>query len=304
MNWDSELKGFRTYLRLEKGLSPKSVEAYISDAGKLAQFASSELGGSSPMSMDLQKLRAFLSWLASIGISARSQARIISGIKAFYKYMVTEEMISRDPSHLLTSPRMPRKLPVVLSVEEINRILAAIDMSRTDGIRNKAMIETLYGSGLRVSELTALSISKIAFEGGYIRVTGKGNKERIVPLGGEARKQINLYIEHYRKTMKVRKDAEDKLFLNNRGGGISRVTVFKIIKELCRKASIKKNVSPHTFRHSFATHLVEGGADLRAVQEMLGHESIITTEIYTHLDREYLRDVILQFHPRSKMPRR
>lgn len=300
MRWQAEIKTFRTYLRLEKGLSEKSIEAYLGDVSKLAQFMESEHPEVSLGEVRLSHLRSFLTWLAGIGISARSQSRIISGIKAFFKYLVIEDILKTDPTELLESPKLSRKLPTVLSFEEINSMLAEIDMSKEEGQRNRAMLETLYGSGLRVSELVGLKRSHLLLDQDFIRVIGKGNKERIVPIGREAKKHIELYLVHYRKGREVVKGHEDILFLNRRGTGISRVMVFNIIKDLCKKAGIKKTVSPHTFRHSFATHLVEGGADLRAVQEMLGHESIITTEIYTHLDREFLRDVITQFHPRSK----
>lgn len=291
-------------MKLEKGLSQSSIQAYLMDVEKLDQFLEASSKDISLGKIELKDLLTFLNWITEIGISARSQARIISGIKAFFKYLLLEEVISNDPTELLESPKLSRKLPTVLSIEEINSMIAEIDLSKEEGQRNKAMLETLYGSGLRVSELIGLKLSHLMFEQGFVRVIGKGNKERIVPIGGEAKKQIDLYLKHYRNKMNVTKSAEDILFLNRRGNQLSRVSVFNIIKDLCKKAGIEKNVSPHTFRHSFATHLVEGGADLRAVQEMLGHESIITTEIYTHLDREYLRDVITQFHPRAKNSRK
>ena len=300
MRWSAEIKGFESYLRLEKGLSPKSIEAYLSDVTKLVQFLDAEKSEIALSTIKLDNLRKFLVWLAELGISARSQARIISGLKSFFSYLTMEDIIKGNPAELLEAPKLSRKLPTVLSLEEINALIDGIDLSKASGQRNKAMLETLYGSGLRVTELINLRISRLMLKEGFIRVVGKGDKERIVPMGSDSQKHIELYIEHYRSKMDVDKDSEDVLFLNHRGRKLSRVMVFTLIKDLCLKAGIKKVVSPHTFRHSFATHLVEGGADLRAVQEMLGHESIMTTEIYTHLDREYLRDAIIQFHPRSQ----
>lgn len=300
MRWSAEIKGFRSYLKLEKGLSQASISAYMADVVKLSQFIEMTAADKSLTDLKLSDLRLFLNWITELGISSRSQSRIISGIKSFFFYLLVEDIIQESPAELLESPKLSRKLPTVLNIDEINAMVAEIDMSKDEGQRNRAMIETLYGSGLRVSELTGLKISNLMMDHGFLKVVGKGNKERLVPMGGESRKQIKLYIVHVRNKLGVFKDDIDTLFLNRRGKALSRVMVFNIIKDLCRKAGIKKNVSPHTFRHSFATHLVEGGADLRAVQEMLGHESIITTEIYTHLDREYLRDVITQFHPRSK----
>ena len=300
MRWSAEIKGFESFLKLEKGLSPKSIEAYKADVNKLAQYLDATSVGKVLSELSLQDLRHFISDLAGMGISPRSQARIISGIKAFFNYLNLEEIIRGNPAELLEAPKMSRKLPVVLSLDEINSIVSAIDLSDEAGHRNRAMLETLYGSGLRVSELVSLKISKLMMEQGFIRVVGKGDKERIVPMGGESKKFIELYLDHYRKKRVAEASSEDILFLNQRGRALSRVYVFTLIKDLCLEVGIEKVVSPHTFRHSFATHLVEGGADLRAVQEMLGHESIMTTEIYTHLDRDYLRDVITQFHPRSK----
>lgn len=304
MRWQAEVNGFRNYLKLEKGLSSRSIEAYLADVRKLIQFLELNSEGIQLSDIKLLQLKDFLHEIAALGLSPRSQSRIISGVKAFFKYLLLEDLVGKDPSELLEAPKLSRKLPEVLSFEEITELFNAIDMSSNEGQRNRAMLETLYGSGLRVSELTGLHLSSILFDPGFIRVLGKGNKERLVPLGSESKKQIQLYINHVRNHMQISKKGEDILFLNRRGNPLSRVTVFNVIKDLCRKAGVDKNVSPHTFRHSFATHLVEGGADLRAVQEMLGHESIITTEIYTHLDREYLREVITQFHPRSKMNRK
>jgi len=301
VKWKAEINGFKTFLQLEKGLSSKSIEAYLGDVSKLAQYFESIQSDIILQDIQLNDLRDFIGEIAGIGLSARSQARIISGLKAFFDYLVLEDIVKESPTELLEAPKLSRKLPVVLSVEEINKIIAGIDLSSNEGQRNKAMLETLYGSGLRVTELINLRLSQLLSEQGFVKVIGKGDKERFVPLGGESRKQIELYITHYRNTLNIQKKDEDILFLNRRGAALSRVMIFTIVKDLCKKAGITKNVSPHTFRHSFATHLVEGGADLRAVQEMLGHESIITTEIYTHLDREYLRDVITQFHPRANL---
>jgi integrase/recombinase XerD len=232
-------------------------------------------------------------------MSARTQARVVSGIKGFYKYLLLENVMNTDPTTLLEAPKLGRKLPDTLNLDEINKIIDAIDLSSPEGQRNKAMLETLYSCGLRVSELVNLKISHLYFNDEFIKVTGKGDKERLVPIGSVAIKQINIYKDQIRCHLKIKKDQEDFLFLNRRGAKLSRVMVFTIIKQLAIKIGLKKHISPHTFRHSFATHLIEGGADLRAVQEMLGHESITTTEIYTHLDREYLRSAIIQFHPRS-----
>lgn len=254
-----------------------------------------------PQQIEQHHLQDFLKWITGSGMSARSQSRIISGLKGFYKYMLLENIIQKDPTELLESPKIGRKLPSTLHIHEINKIIDAIDLSKPEGERNKAILETLYGCGLRVSELTDLRISNLFFRDGFIKVTGKGDKERIVPIGRVAQKQIGIYLKSKRNLLPIVNGNEDILFLNRRGKKMTRVMVFTIIKDLVKKAGIRKSVSPHTFRHSFATHLVEGGADLRAVQEMLGHESITTTEIYTHLDREFLRSTILQFHPRSEV---
>ncbi len=293
------IKEFEGFLKLEKGLSPNSIEAYLSDLAKLDQYllsAGLELG---PEHLDQEQLGSFLVWISELGLSARSQARILSGIKAFYRYLLMEELIERDPTALLEGPRLGSQLPEVLTVSEIDRMLEKIDLSKPQGRRNKAMLETLYSCGLRVTELVGLQISGIFRAEGFIKVIGKGDKERLVPFSPRAIKEIDLYLAD-RNTLLIQPGNEDILFLNRRGRKLSRNMIFTIIKELARDAGIQKKVSPHTFRHSFATHLVEGGADLRAVQEMLGHESITTTEIYTHLDREYLREAIISFHPRSK----
>lgn len=300
MPWDTYKKNFSTYLRLEKSLSPHSVEAYMNDLARFQQFLEYKGKEISPGQVDYAMLTEFVHWTARLGLSARSQARMISGIKAFFKFLLLDDVITKNPAALLSSPRLGRKLPEVLAVEEIEAMLAAIDLSHPNGQRNKTIIEVMYGSGLRVSECVELKISDIFFRDEFIKVTGKGNKQRIVPLGSSAARQLKLYIEHSRKLMQVQKSYEDHVFLNNKGKKLSRVMIFLIIKDLTQKAGIKKIISPHTLRHSFATHLVEGGADLRAVQDMLGHESITTTEIYTHLDREYLRENLISYHPRGK----
>lgn len=299
MIWQSYIRGFKAFLQLEKSLSGNSVEAYIRDIQKLTQYL--ELIGmqSSPQELTLKHLKDFVKWVNELGMSARTQARVISGVKAFYKYLIMENMIRENPTELLESPRIGRKLPDTLSVEEIDRIINAIDRSKPEGERNKAMLETLYSSGLRVSELINLKISNLFFKEGFIRLIGKGDKERIVPIGRIAMKYMNIYLKDVRVHIPVKKGSEDILFLNRRGNKLSRNMIFMIIKSLAEKIGLNKKISPHTFRHSFATHLIEGGADLRAVQEMLGHESITTTEIYLHLNREYLRDAIMKYHPRA-----
>lgn len=295
--WQSLIKGFTAYLKLERSLSPNSVQAYIDDAQKLAQFA--ELRGPQTQPKDLTKkdLRLFIEWIVELGLGAHTQARIISGIKAFYKYLDKENLIELDPTEHLESPKLGRKLPDTLNNNEIEQLLNSIDRSKPEGERNKAIIETLYACGLRVSELTELLISNLYLKEGFIRVIGKGNKERLVPIHEEAIASINLYTAHIRRHISIKPGNEDILFLNRRGAKLSRVMVFYIIKDLAEKAGIRKSISPHTLRHSFATELVENGADLRAVQEMLGHSSITTTEIYTHLDRQFLKKTIEQFHP-------
>ncbi len=300
MNWQIYIKGFKTFLSLERSLSDNSIQAYLRDIEKLIQYM--ELNNLKLKVDDLEykHLKDFISWINKIGLSARSQARIISGIKAFYKYLLLEDIVSKNPTELLESPRIGRKLPDVLSIIEIDKIIAAIDLSREGGERNKAMLETLYGCGLRVSELISLQISNIYFNEGFIRIVGKGDKERLTPIGEIALKQIRIYLENIRSHQNIVTGQEDFLFLNKRGSKCSRVMVFMLIKDLVEKCGIKKKISPHTFRHSFATHLVDGGADLRAVQEMLGHESITTTEIYTHLDSNYLQATIQNHHPRYK----
>ncbi len=288
------------FLQLEKSLSANSIEAYTRDIDKLVRFMELQYDSLPPTRVELQHLTSFLAWVNELGLSARSQARIISGIKSFYKFLLLEDVIETDPTTLLETPRIGRKLPEVLNHEEVELILAEIDLSSPAGRRNKAILEVLYGCGLRVSELTELRLSHVYFDQEFIRVTGKGNKERLVPIGRIALKEIRNYLPDRNSLPRIERDHEDILFLNRRGRRLSRVMIFTIIKDLAAAAGIKKNISPHTFRHSFATELIDRGADLRAVQEMLGHESILTTEIYTHLDREFLRDAIIRFHPRSK----
>ncbi len=299
MEWTSTLKDYEGFLKLEKGLSTNSIEAYLRDIGKLVQYLEIHQISSDPKALDHKDLHSFLMWIGELGLSAKSQARILSGLKAFYRYLLLEDLIQKDPTALLEGPKLGRTLPEVLSVEEIDLLLSKIDLSKAEGQRNKAMLETLYSCGLRVTELVGLQISNIYRAEGFVRVIGKGDKERIVPISSRAIKEIDLYIPD-RNSLKIQAGQEDVLFLNRRGHMLTRVMVFTLIKNLAIAAGLKKQVSPHTFRHSFATHLVEGGADLRAVQEMLGHESITTTEIYTHLDREYLRSEIISHHPRSK----
>lgn len=303
MIWENYIKGFKAYLKLEKSLSNNSISAYLHDINKLLQFFEHNENIIPPEKVKLSDLQAFIQWINKLGLAATSQARIISGLKAFFKYMLLEDAIKQSPAELLEAPKTGRKLPDTLSVDEINKLIDAIDLSKPESTRNKTMLETLYGCGLRVSELINLKISNIYFNDGFIKVTGKGDKERLVPIGNVALKNISIYLESVRSRQNIKKEFTDILFLNRRGGRLSRVMIFLIIKELAERIGLKKTISPHTFRHSFATHLIEGGADLRAVQEMLGHESITTTEIYTHLDREYLRDAILSFHPRVLIQR-
>ncbi len=298
--WQSYINGFKAYLQLEKSLSDHSVEAYLHDVEKLATFLVVSDQKMTPADISLKELQQFVRWIGELGMNASSQARIISGIKAFFKYCSIENVISSDPTALLEAPRLRRTLPDILSFDEIERIINANDLSRPEGGRNKAILETMYSCGLRVSEVINLQISCLYLDIGFIRVTGKGDKERLVPVGSDAVKYIELYRKNIRVHQKISHGFEDILFLNKHGNGLSRIMIFYIIKDLAKKAGITKNISPHTFRHSFATHLVEGGADLRAVQEMLGHESITTTEIYTHLDRNFLRSTLQQFHPAFK----
>jgi integrase/recombinase XerD len=299
MNWEEGKKGFENYLRLEKSLSQNSVAAYVNDLTKLMTYLEMNYAKVNPLKVKLEQLKGFIAWLNERDISPRTQARTISGIKSFYKYLLIEGKLMSDPTALIETPKIGRKLPDVLSMEEIDSLINAVDLSKPEGQRNKAMLETLYSCGLRVSELVNLKITNLFFEQGFIKVEGKGEKERLVPVSGKAIEEVNRYLNNYRKKLNVSKDSENVLFLNRRGKKLSRVMIFTIIKNLAEKVGMEKSISPHTFRHSFATHLINGGADLRAVQEMLGHESILTTEIYTHLDRDYLKSTIQQFHPRS-----
>jgi len=298
--WESYKKGFESYLQLEKSLSDNSVAAYMRDVEMLTEYLQQKKKLKNPSEIALKDLQSFMKWITELGMTASSQARIISGIRAFYKYCLLENISKTDPTVLLETPKLKRSLPDVLSFEEIEEIISQIDLSKPEGGRNKAILETMYSCGLRVSELVNLKISQLYLETGFIRVVGKGDKERLVPIGRSASKYINIYRKNIRVHIQPKPGNTDILFLNQRGTKLSRVMIFYIIKDLVLKAGIKKTVSPHTFRHSFATHLVEGGADLRAVQEMLGHESITTTEIYTHLDREFLRKTLENFHPAFK----
>ncbi len=297
--WNKNIYNFEIFLKLEKSLSPNSVSAYIHDIHMLTQYLEVANIEKEPAEIELSDLRKFVQWISELGVTPRTQARVISGIKAFFLFLMIEEIIEVNPITLLETPKIGKKLPVVLSVEEIDRLLAAIDLSKPEGQRNKAMIETLYSCGLRVTELINLKISNMYPDLGFIRVVGKGNKERLILISPKALKEIDLYYQGRRRLPKIENSDGNIVFLNRRGKRLTRVMIFTIVKDLAKKIQLKKKISPHTFRHSFATHLVEGGADLRAVQEMLGHESILTTEIYTHLDSEYLRDTIIRFHPRS-----
>ena len=295
--WEPYKKGFKAYLQLERSLSDNSIKAYLSDMEKLTQFFLANELKKSPAQVELVHLQRFIKWIAEMGMTQSSQARIISALRTFYKYALLEDITTVDPTTLLEAPKLKRSLPDFLSFDEIESIMAEIDQSTPEGTRNKAILETMYSCGLRVSEVVNLQLSQLFLDVGFIRVIGKGNKERLVPIGSSAIKYILLYVNHIRNLQAIQKGEEDILFLNRRGKRLTRVMIFLIIKDLAKKAGINKTISPHTFRHSFATHLVEGGADLRAVQEMLGHESITTTEIYTHLDREFLRRTLEQFHP-------
>lgn len=298
--WEIQKKGFKGFLAIEKSLSDNSIEAYLRDIEKLTQYLELEnKSHSTPSQLTLDDLQHFLATLVELGLSPRSQARVISGIKAFYNYLLIENLTSVNPAELLESPKLGRKLPDSLSVEEIQLLIEGIDLSSPNGERNKAILETLYGCGLRVSELVNLKISNIYFDEEFIKVVGKGDKERLVPISRSALKQINIYLNQVRNHLSIAKGFEDFVFINRSGKALSRVMIFTIIKQLTEKVGIKKTISPHTFRHSFATHLVNAGADLRAVQDMLGHVSITTTDIYTHLDTSYLHEEIRKFHPRN-----
>ena len=299
MTWPQALKQFDGYLRLEKSLSPNSVEAYGRDVRKLHQWLESEQLRAGPLQVTTRLLNDFLAALAQLGLSATSQSRTLSGIKAFYEFLIMEDLLKIDPTDTVVSPKVGRHLPDTLSYPDVERLLAAIDLSTAEGLRSRALLEVLYSSGLRVSELCDLKLSNLYFEQGFMRVLGKGSKERLVPIGREAVKHLHFYLGGVRQHLAVQPGSEDLVFLSHRGRPLSRITVFTGIKKLAELAGLRQTISPHTLRHSFATHLLEGGADLRAVQEMLGHVSITTTEIYTHLDRDYLRQVITEFHPRS-----
>lgn len=299
MNWESAKKGFKNYLQLERSLSKNSIAAYLSDIDKITQFLAVSEKNIGPLNVQTQDLKSLLQWINELGMLATSQARLISGIKAFYKYLILEDLLAVDPSATLEAPKTRRKLPDVLTILEIESLINALDLSKSEHIRNKAMLEVMYGSGLRVSELINLKLSNYFPDVEFLKITGKGNKERLVPIGSSAIKHIDIYRDTIRRHILIKKGNEDFVFLNRRGTKLSRVMIFMIIKDLALKIGLTKTISPHTFRHSFATHLIEGGADLRAVQEMLGHESITTTEIYTHLDRDFLKQTIQQFHPRS-----
>lgn len=297
--WQSYLKNFKSYLQLERSLSANSLEAYLHDVRKLHEYLEISGYDLSPNEVKGQHIFNFLYYIGELGMSATSQARILSGLKAFFKYLLLENVIQTDPTVLIEAPKIGRKLPDTLSFPEIEQLLEAIDLSTPEGTRNRAILEVLYGCGLRVSELIGLKLTELYPDIGFIRVFGKGEKVRLVPIGRDAIKYTQLYLEHVRSQLKPQKDSENIVFLNRRGGALSRVMIFMIIKDLAALIGLQKNISPHTFRHSFATHLLEGGADLRAIQEMLGHESITTTEIYTHLDRDYLKQIMTEFHPRA-----
>ena len=299
MTWPVAIKQFQGYLRLEKSLSPNSVEAYVRDITKLQQFLIMQQLHVGPTQVNTPVLHDFLATLQGLGLGATSQARTLSGLKAFFDFLIMEDLLKLDPTDTLEAPKTGRHLPDTLSYPEVEQLLAVIDLSTDEGLRARALLEVLYSSGLRVSELCDLRLSNIYAEQGFVKVVGKGNKERLVPIGREALKHLNFYISGVRGHLDIKSGSEDFVFLSHRGRPLSRITVFTTLKKLAEQAGLRKTISPHTLRHSFATHLIEGGADLRAVQEMLGHASITTTEIYTHLDRDYLRQVITEFHPRS-----
>jgi len=297
ITWKQSFRNFETYLRLEKSLSQNSIEAYMSDVDKLEKYFTETGIDISPVSVQYPDLKKFLVWYSETNNNTRTQSRVLSGIRAFFRFLLIEGEIDENPASLIESPKIGLKLPEVLTVDEIDRIIAQIDLSKLEGHRNKAIIETLYGCGLRVSELVNLRLTDIHYNEEFVVVTGKGNKQRLVPVSQKALKEIDIY-KVDRNHLPVITD-QNILFLNRRGKGLTRAMIFTIIKDLAARAGINKNIHPHTFRHSFATHMIEAGADLRAVQEMLGHESILTTEIYTHIDRSYLRDTLIMFHPRS-----
>ena len=300
MTWENAIESYKTYLILEKSLSANSVEAYLNDINKMAKYCDEKHQVKIPDEVTYDILKDYLIYVSEVGVTNRTQARCISSIRSFFKFLVFDGQLENNPTKLLEAPKIGRKLPNILTVEEIDSMLNAVEMYKPEGQRNKAIIEMLYSCGLRVSELISIKVSNINFRTGVVKIEGKGNKERLIPLSKNAKDEIKRYLKVYRDWLDIEKEYEDVLFLNKRGTALSRVMVFNIIKHLANRAGIKKNVSPHTFRHSFASHLVSGGADLRAVQDMLGHESIMTTEIYTHLDDHYLKDTINKFHPRSK----
>ena len=296
----SFLSGFKAYMKLERSFSTHTVAAYLRDVQLLMRYIDAEIPGTTFEKITLKELKSFVRFINELELSDTSQARIVSGVKSFFRYLLLEGIITADPTELLEAPKTKRALPSVLSVKEIDKMIAAIDRSTNEGMRNVAIIETLYSCGLRVTELTKLKLSNLYLDTGFVRVVGKGNKERVVPIGSEAVKLIRLYKDHARSQMPIKEKAQDLVFLNRRGSGLSRMMIFNIVRDAAAAAGLETNVHPHTFRHSFATHLVERGADLRAVQEMLGHASITTTEIYTHLDRSFLRKTLEKFHPRYK----
>ena len=297
LNWERYIKHFVSYLKIEKGLAENSIFAYQNDVNKLAEF--SQFKKLAPKELSYNDLKEFIAELYDLGLSERTQARIISGIKQFFTFLILENEITNDPSELLEMPSIGRKLPEILSIEEIDQLIAAIDLSKEEGHRNKAILETLYSCGLRVSELVNLKFSQLYFDEGFIRVIGKGDKERLVPVSPSVKKEIQIYNDTIRRYQRIQTGSENVVFLNRRGAQLTRVMIFTIIKRLAEEIGLKKSISPHTFRHSFATHMIEGGANLRAIQEMLGHESITTTEIYTHLDQRFLREAIISYHPRN-----
>lgn len=299
MIWAEYLEGYKNYLRLEKSLSGNTIEAYLKDIRKFTDYLAERGFSGPPTEVKQENIREFIDFINENGMSASSQARALSGIKSFFKFLLLQDTIERDPSSLIETPKIGRKLPVVLTPDEVDKIVKAVDLGSETGYRNRAILEVLYGCGLRVSELVNLRMTDVHFDEGFIKVQGKGNKERLIPLGKKAKDAIVAYLQNYRGTLKIDRKDENTLFLNRRGKKMTRVMIFTIIKDLSIKIDLNKNISPHTFRHSFATHLIEGGADLRAIQDMLGHESITTTEVYTHLDKEFLKDTILRFHPRA-----
>lgn len=302
MTWPAALTSFRAYLLLERSLSPNTLDAYLNDVRKFVRFLEIEQRDLPPLAVRQTDLEQFILWINQLGLEASSQARLLAGLRAFYKFLLVEDLLDDDPTELLEGPRLRRKMPEVLSIHEIQQMLTAIDLSEPQGPRNRAMVETLYACGLRASELVNLKVTHLFLDAGFIKVWGKSDKERLVPIGGEAVRYLRIYLEEIRaKQDNIKSGHENVVFLNRRGAKLTRVMVFYIIKEVAALAGVTKNISPHTFRHSFATHLVEGGADLKAVQDMLGHESITTTEIYTHLDTEYLKETIYLYHPRLKM---